>query len=543
MKGISPTAGQGASGRHRAVGGALLLLALTLSAYWPAIRGGFIWDDDDYVEHNATLRSADGLRQMWLEPLSIPQYYPLVHSTFWVEYRLWGLNPMGYHVTNVLLQFADAVLPFLLLALLAIPGAPLAAAIFALHPIHVESVAWITERKNVLAGFFYLASALAFAKYKRLDLDDAPEAGPRRLYYASLALFLAALLSKTVACSLPVTLGLLVWWKRGRLDRRSAVELLPFLALGLPLGLFTAWVEKHHVNAVGAAWEISPIGECLVAGRVLWFYLGKLLWPDPLVFMYPRWVIDTGAGRQYLFPAAALAGLGALWAARGRIGRGPLAAALQYAAALFPALGFISVAPMRFSFVADHFQYLASLGPIVLAGAALSRGLRRAPALAPPAGAALVHVLAALTWRQAHDYADIETLWKHTIAKNPACWMAHDNLANLYVERGRADEAIPHYREAVRLHPVCAEAHNNLEAVYLKAGRLPEVEAEFSAVLRLRPDVAGTHNNLGVILFRQGKLGLAKAHFEAAVQLMPDLADARDNLREVEARLRARPQR
>ena len=344
----------------------LFLVAATVLAYQPVWHAGFIWDDDVYVTNNLTLRSVDGLRQIWCKLTATPQYYPLVHTSFWLEYHLWGLNPVGYHVVNVLLHALAAILLWRVLVRLQLPGAWLAAGIFALHPVAVESVAWVTERKNVLAAVFYFAAALAYLRGRRRERMAESKSGVSlRWYFLAFALFVAALLSKTTACSLPAAMLLVIWWKRGRIAGRDVWPLLPFFAAGVALGLVTSWLERTHVGAQGPEWAFSFPERCLIAGRAVWFYAGKLFWPANLTFIYPRWQINTGAWWQWIFPVAALAVVAVLWRLRRRIGRGPLVAVLFFGGTLLPALGFTNVYPMRYSFVADHFQYLASVGLIV----------------------------------------------------------------------------------------------------------------------------------------------------------------------------------
>lgn len=510
---------------------AAVLVLSVLAAYSPALRGGFIWDDDYYVTENRTLTEPGGLGRIWFELGAVPQYYPLVHTSYWIEHRLWGLEPFGYHLTNVLLHAFAAILLWLVLRSLSVPWAFLGAALFAVHPVHVESVAWITERKNVLSGFFYLAAAWAYLRHRGFpEREEAGSAASPRLYAASLALFLCAMLSKTVACSLPAALCVVLWWKRGRIRGRELLELSPLFAIGAGLGLLTAWMESAMVGARGAGWDLSMVDRCLIAGRALWFYAGKLVLPARLTFIYPRWTIDASAWTQFLYPAAALALGAALWLGRARIGRGPLAAALFFGGTLVPALGFFDVYPMRFSFVADHFQYLASIGLLTLAAAAFARGGETTLPWRRGAAAAAIIILGLLAWRQARVYRDIETLWLDTIAKNPSCWMAQDNLANLRVKQGRLEEARRLYSGAIELKPDYVEARNNLGVVLFRLGRLEESAAQFHEVLALRPDYPKTRNNLGAVLLRLGRPGEAVEEFEHALRLNPAMEDARRNL-------------
>ena len=346
---------------------ALLIFLASMIAYLPAMGGGFIWDDNDYVTENPTLRDVAGLREIWLDPSATPQYYPLVHSSFWIEYQLWGLNPTGYHVVNVLIHILNALLLWRVLTRFSVPVAWFAALVFAIHPVHVESVAWITERKNVLSGFFYLSAVLCFLNFDDFTKLHVQEARRRYGWYvAAHVCFIAALFSKTVASTLPAALLVMIWWKRGKITLRNIVALLPMFAIGVFMGLFTVRLEKEQVGAQGIDWELSLIERLLIAGRAIWFYAGKLVWPFELIFTYPRWNIDHNQAWQYVFPAGVLAVLVGLWMTRNRIGRGPLAAVCFFCGTLFPALGFFDVYPMIFSFVADHFQYMASIGVIVL---------------------------------------------------------------------------------------------------------------------------------------------------------------------------------
>jgi tetratricopeptide (TPR) repeat protein len=504
--------------RQALVLGAGALAALTLVAYVPAIEGGFVWDDDAYVAANPRLESLDGLRRIWLEPAASypPQYYPLTYTTFWLERRLWGVEPAGYHLVNVLLHALNAVLLWRILGLLAVPGAWVAAAVFALHPVHVESVAWVTERKNVLSGACYLGAALAYLRFA------LPAATARWGWYAlAVVLFVAALLAKTVACTLPAALLLVVWWKRGRIGLRDVAPLVPFFALAVPFGLATAWMEKHRGGALGPEWVLTAAERCLVAGRALWFYLGKLLWPRSLAFIYPRWQLDATAWWQWAFPAAAVGVIVGLWVLRGRLGRGPVVAALFFAGTLAPALGFFDVYPMRFSFVADHFVYLASVGPIALGVAAAVRaGVGRAGAVV------LLAVLGMLVWRQGRVYGSLETLWVDTLAKNAGAWLAHNNLGVLRFEAGRAEEALAHYRAALAVKPDCEEAHNNLGNALVRAGRTAEALAHYEEALRIRPAYAEVHVNIGSAFEGQGNADEAIAHYRRALEVEPAYADA-----------------
>ncbi|HVP11456.1 MAG TPA: tetratricopeptide repeat protein [Phycisphaerae bacterium] len=508
----------------------LLLVIITVAAYLPATRCGDIWDDDYYVENNQTLRSFDGLRRIWFELRATPQYYPMVFTSYWLEYRLWGPSPPGYHAVNVLFHALSAVLLWRILVLLDIRGAWLAAALFALHPVNVESVAWITERKNVLSGVFYFGAAQL---YLRSAFGPTGRISAGR-YATFLALFLCALLSKTVTCTLPAALLLVLWWKRGRLRWSDILAMAPPFVLGIASGLLTAWMEKGHVGAIGQDWNLSFLDRCLIAGRAICFYTLKLLWPHPLAFIYPRWHIDATLWWQFVYPLVVLTAFVALWLARHRLGRGPLVALLFFVGTLFPALGFFNVYPMLFSFVADHFQYLACTGLLTLVVAAAYRladlrGWSRRPAAAIPAALVLV-TLAGVTWHRCSVYVDEEALWRDTLRKNPAAWIAHSNMAPILMSQGKLDEAESHCREALRIRPACREAFYNLGSLRASQGKLDETVDYFRKAAELAPDVAGIQVSLGTALQALGKLDEAIDAYRRALQITPNDAKALNGL-------------
>ncbi|HUI08465.1 MAG TPA: tetratricopeptide repeat protein [Verrucomicrobiae bacterium] len=514
---------------------ALFILLLTVLAYRPALEGGFVWDDDSYVTENETLRSVTGLEQIWTRFKDTKQYYPMVFTSFWLECHLWKLAPFGYHLVNVLLHALNAILLWRVLRRLEVPGAWWAAAIFALHPVEVESVAWVTELKNVLSGTFYFLALLAYLRFRPLTGERAPtDKRDGRWYPLVIALFLFSLLSKTVTCSLPAVIALLVWWKRGRLEKRDVVELTPLFALGGGSAFVTVWIEKHYVGARGAEWALSFVGRCLVAGRALWFYVGKLFWPCKLTFIYPKWPIDTQAWWQYLFPMAAVAVLGALWLSRRRIGRGPLVAALCFAGTLVPALGFFSAYPFRYSFVADHFQYLAGIALITLTvsgGATIcGRFGGRGRGVGVLVGAGVLAILGVLTSNQGRIYRDVEVLWRDTLAKNPACWMAYNNLGNVLFARNRTPEAIEQYEQALRVRPDFSDAYNNLGNALLQQGKVAEAIEQYRNALRITPGYAKVHNNLGNALVRQGKVAEAIEEYQESLRIQPAMPEVHYNL-------------
>ncbi len=503
---------------------ALALQVVTCAAYWPALRGAILWDDDMHIT-KAELRSADGLRRIWFEPGATQQYYPVVHSAFWLQYRLWGDSTPGYHVVNVALHGLSAFLIWIILRRLSVPGAALAAIAFALHPVHVESVAWITELKNTMSGVFYLASALVYLRFDRTRQKAA--------YGLALGLFALAILSKSVTATLPASLLVVLWWQRGSVDvKRDVLPLLPMVAMGAIAGLATVWVERTMIGAQGIEYQFTIVERCLIAGRVVWFYLGKLAWPFNLAFMYPRWIISQGTWWQYLFPIGLVALAGVLWRV-GSATRAPLAALLLFCAAIFPAAGFVNVYPFRYSFVADHFQYLASIPVLALAASALARLARfAAPSRARlrlAAAVPLLAVLGVLTWSQSRLYADSETLYRATIRANPSSWMARLNLGALKADEAPS-EASELFQEALKLNPDLVEAHFNLGRIDEKAGRPLQAAEHYRRALQIRPDEAAVHSKLGTVLRIAGQREEAIKECERALQLQPDLTEAHLNL-------------
>jgi tetratricopeptide (TPR) repeat protein len=501
---------------------ALLLIVAATISYAPAWNGKPLWDDDAHMTR-PDLRSLDGLAHIWFKPGATQQYYPLAHSVFWIEHKLWGDAPLGYHFTNILLHACAALLLVKILQRLQIRGAWLAGAIFALHPVQVESVAWISELKNTLSGLCYLGSAFIY-----LEFDRSRKRAP---YAIAFALFVLGLASKTVVATLPAALLLVFWWKHQKLTwKRDVMPLIPFFIVGIAAGIFTASIERGFVGAHNPEFAFAWTDRFLIAGRAFWFYLSKLFWPTNLVFIYPRWQINQSIWWQYLFPAAALLLLIILLVRRRRT-RGPLVALLYFAGTLFPALGFFNVYPFRYAFVADHFQYLACIGPLVLVASGLSTFFDRFNKLLRQIlGGVLLLSLCLLTWRQSAMYVDLETLWRTTLAKNPDAWLAHNNLGNMLFQAGRVDEAISHFEKAVEINPNSVEAHNNLGNRFRQMGRTSESLAHLQKAVELDPKYAEAHNNLGNTLLAAGRTTEAIDHFNRALEIDPVYAEAHNNL-------------
>jgi tetratricopeptide (TPR) repeat protein len=489
-----------------------MLLFTVLAVYQPAWQGAPLWDDDLSITPRG-LSSWDGLGRIWTKPGATMQFYPVTYSLFWGLAHLWGESTLGYHLVSILLHGFAALLLVRLLRRLEIPGAWLAGWLFALHPVMAQSVAWITELRNTLSGVLCLSSALLY-------FGQAESA--RRRYVWSLILFVLALLAKTAVAPLPLVLLAVRYWRHGRVEwRRDVVPLLPFVGIGLLMGLVTLHLEHTLVRAEGPSFAFS-IGERLgIAGRMVFFYLGKLLWPAHLSFIYPRWELDGSWGR-FVWPLAVVAVFAILWALR-RKNRAPLVAFLAFLAMLIPVSGFFAIYAFTYSFVADRWQYLASIAPLTLAAAGLAKALSGASArrFFGPVAALVLVLCGVATAKTSATYANAETLYAVTLAQNPSCWLAHGNLGVVLANAGRTDEAISHYQKAIELHPDFAKAHGNLGNALIVLGRRDEAMVHYQKALQLDPSDATVHLHFGNLLMQLDRADEALAHYQKAAELQP----------------------
>ena len=505
--------------------GALLLAVLTVAAYLPALGAGFVWDDVIFV-NEPVVHDWSGLWNIWFSPADIAgeaHYWPVVYTSFWIEHKLWGLAPLGYHAVNVLLHLVNVLLIWRLLGRLAVPGAWVVAAVFAVHPLHVESVAWVIERKDVLSALFYLTAALTWIRF-----TEAPRPGR---YLLALGLFTAGLLSKSVVVTLPAALLIWHWWQAGRITRTDLTRLAPFFAVAFAV---TAADLAFYASREPLDLGYSLAQRALIAARALWFYAGKLLWPTDLIVIYPLWEVSATdpVAWTYVLGAAALAAL--LWFGRRRLGRGPLAGALFFAVTLSPVLGFVDYGYMQFSLVADRFQYLAGLGVLAAVVGAAAHGANRMQAghrrLAAGGLAVALVALGTRTWMQAGIYRDGVTLFSHIVAHNPDARDAHLNLVGPLAEAGRLDEALAAARIGVERRPDRADAHVALGSVLVRLEGFDEADSVLRTALELDPRHPGAHQNLGEVLRRRGRYGEAIEMYRAALEADPDLAPAHAGL-------------
>jgi len=507
------------------LGGALGLAAAVLIVYQPALRAGFIWDDDGHITKPA-LQSLHGLWRIWFEIGATQQYYPVLHSAFWLEHRLWGQSPFGYHLLNIGLHILASLLFARLVFVLLAPQWPaplrrsvayLAAGLFALHPVCVETVAWVSEQKNTLSAVFYLCAALA---YLRFDADRN-----WRWYGASFGLFVLALLSKSVTATLPAALLVILWFRRGRLElRRDWAPLALWFPLAGAMGWLTGYVERTQIGAEGTAFALSFVQRCVLAGRIFWFYLEKLAWPAGLSFNYVRWTIDARRPVHFVALFGAFALVAAIWAFRKRA-RAPLAAVLCFGGTLFPALGFFNVYPFVYSYVADHFQYLASLAYCALAATGVGLlGIRSRLTrwIAALASVLVLGWFGFLSHSQARIYRDAETLYRATLERNPASALAWTNLGLILYDRGDLATAIEYYKRALASNPHMVEARNDLGIALADAGRWDAAIEQFAAALRDKNPFPQAQINLSRPLIALGRYSEADAVLRSALLYLPN---------------------
>jgi len=500
----------------------LILVVAVIITYLPVWHAGYIWDDDAHITANPCIVGPFGLKEIWTT--SAAQICPLTLTVFWLEHALWGLAPLPYHIVNVLMHAACAILLWRVLRSLQIPGAWLGAALWALHPLQVESVAWITEMKNTQSGLFYLLTILFFVR--GLKADGQRTSGWN---YALTLLFAAlAMASKSSTVILPVVLCMCAWWMEGRWHWRNVIKVGPMFLMSIAAGVLSLWTQ-HIEAAEDLKWGVPTWSERLImTGDGIWLYVAKLLWPHPLMAIYPRWDIDASQWFSYLPLLALIIAPLLLW----RIGESwcrPLLFALAYyLVGLLPVLGLAD------RYVADHYQYLASMGPLALAGAGMvwlaDFTIPTRPALRSGLCAGLLLVLGLLSWQRTWAYESEETLWTDTLAKNPDCWVGHNNLGITFFHKGQVDEAMHQYQKALEINPNYDQAYNNLGNALLQKGQVAEAIADFQETLEINPNIEEAHNNLGNALVQEGAVDQGMTQIQKALEINPNYARAHYNL-------------
>jgi tetratricopeptide (TPR) repeat protein len=512
----------------------LILILFVILTYTPVWQTGFIWDDDAHLTANPCIVGPLGLKEIWTT--SAADICPLTLTTFWVEHALWGLAPLPYHLVNVLLHGACALLLWRILRSLRVQGAWLGAALWALHPVAVESVAWITEMKNTESGLFFLLSILFFVRRLRAkELKNGPTGGGWN--YALTLLFAAlAMASKSSTVILPVVLCLCAWWMEGRWRWRNVVSVVPILLMSIAASALSIWTQGLALatGVTDSQWVRTWPERLTTAGDAVWFYLGKLLWPHPLITIYPRWQIDAGQWVSFLPLLAVIVILAIFWFKRELWSRACFFAFAYFMAALLPVLGLIDNPIFRFSLVFDHLQYLASIGPLALAGTGLARfsdfAIPKKPWLQSSLCAGLLLILGMASWQRTWVYQSQETLWTDTLAKNPNTWFGRSNLGVVLFQKGQVDEAVAQYQKALEINPNYVAAHYNLGNALFQKGQLDEALAQYQKAVEINPNDAEAHVNLGNALFQNEQLDAALAQFQKAIEINPNDAETHYNL-------------
>ena len=501
---------------------ALILVAAIFAVYQPVWTAGFVWDDEVVLRANPCIVGPLGLKEIWTT--SAADICPLTITTFWLEHALWGLRPLPYHLVTLVLYGGCALMLWRVLRSLNVPGAWLGTALWALHPVQVESVAWVSETKNTESGLFFLVSLFFFIR----GLKE--KVGWR--YALSLIFAALAVTSKSSTAILPVVQLLSAWWIEGRWNRIRFLQVIPLILISLAAVLLSIWTQ----NVAGAEQANLPAWShrIAIAGYDVWFYLGKLVWPWPLMAIYPKWHGAGTTALSYLPALAAVALLVALGWKRNSGARPAFFAYVYFLVAILPVLGFISLTYFIDAPVADHLQFLAGMGPMALVGAGLVKlkeaGMQKVPWLPSTLGAGLLAILALASWNRAWAFEDTTSLWTDTLAKNPASWEGHNNLGTALEKAGRLDQAEDEYEKALRLNPDSARAHNNLGFLLAANGRLDPAIEQYQMAIKLDPDDALAYSNLGVALARKGDLTAGIAECRKATQCNPNLAAAHGNL-------------
>jgi protein O-mannosyl-transferase len=505
----------------------LIGVAVILAAYARIFHGEFLWDDDAHIYANPTIVGPLGLKEIWTSGKA--NYFPLTMTSFWVQHALWGLAPGPYHFVTILFHIGAALLFWRVLARLGLPGAWFGAMLWALHPVQVESVAWICELKNTQSAFFYLLAIYFFVRW--IPRDQAPKVS--RDYVMAWIAAILAVLSKSSTVMLPVVLGLIGWWM-GKRQWRDVLWLVPFFAVSLVAGGWTIWEQKVNSMASGPDWNHGLASRFMIAGKVPWFYLGKLLWPHPLVFIYPRWDVNDLGFIHWLPLVGTVAVIVVLWWARETRAKPLFLAVMIFGVSLFPVLGLFDVFFFKYSFVGDHFQYLASMGLLGAAGAAIAWGAQRVAAKVPHletvAAVVLLGLLGALTLKQTGIYLTREALWRDTVNRNPHAWIGQMNLGSEYMSTGRPALAIPHFQASVQLRPGDGLSEANWGGALVQLGKAAEAIPHLEAAVRLMPNLAEAYSSLGLALGAVGRTADAIAQFETALRLKPRFEGALLNL-------------
>jgi tetratricopeptide (TPR) repeat protein len=495
----------------------LLLVVVGCWVFWPALHGGMISDDDLLVTFNPDLRSLSGLGRIWFARPS-SDYWPLTWSLLWGEWHLWGNHPLGYHLCNLLLHLFSGCLIWQLLARLGMRWGWAAGLLFVVHPLTVESVAWISEIKNTLSLPLFLLS---------VDHFIVSESGEKKAdYWWSFGYYVAAMLSKTSVVMLPVVLLLYLWWRKRTVSSGDFYRLLPFFAVALAFGVITLHFQTVHTPLDPVVNDRGLITRVVGAGVIAFFYLGKFFFPVLLLPTYERWSVHPLTLLQIATIPALVFGLGYCWANRASWGRHALLGFGFFLVNLAPVVGILNMALMNITWVADHLVYLPMIGLVGISVAALELLSFRHRSWSRGLEGVLVVLLVACACGS-HGYAGYfvneETLWRYAIRHNPTSWDAHTDLGNVLLRQGRTDEGLVHFQTALKLRPELPQSHNDVaDALMKSAGGLNSAIAEYEEALRLDSYYPKAEVSLGLALLKTARKSEATAHFQRAVQLDPD---------------------
>lgn len=503
------------------------ILVLGLIVYWPALHAGFIWDDDMFLTLNPLIKASDGLRRFWFTNQAA-DYWPLTSTSLWLEWRLWGMNPMGYHTTNVVLHLIESLLLWKILYRLKIPGSYLAAVLFLIHPLNVESVAWITQSKNTMAMLFFLITCLCFTNSE--ETSNQSPYYKNKWYYVSLLMFICALLSKGSVILLPIVLLGIIYTKKS-VQASDLVKLVPFTISAFIFTFINVWFQNH---ATHETIRIANFTERLLgAGAVPWFYLSKIVFPNNLSFIYPQWNISTTNYILWISLVASLVmSVGSLSLLRSKFSFISYSW-LYFCLMLIPVMGFADIYFMKYSLVADHYCHLAIIGILVLLAYCFEMLVVRFVRIKPYAEGLMVGcilILSLLSLRECLKYKNLETLYNTTLHINPEAWFAETNLVVLLCDTGRLDDAIKHGEHAVALKANQPETHYNLGCALSKARRYPEAISQYVLALQLRPNYRDALFNLGNAFHAISDFKNAIDVFSKVIRLDPKSIEANTNL-------------
>lgn len=546
-----------------------LIVVTSLWIYAPSYHGDWLWDDDQSITANPTLPQPYSFRRTWVTPvvhaateagravakkigiqvaerqiveeIHGADYFPLTSTATWIQWQWFGLNSTGYHAVTIVLHIIGALLLWWLLHEMQVPGAWLGGFLFAIHPLGVESVAWVSELKNTLSMPLFLLAAICYVRFEKEPVGSQEA---RISYGLSIVCFLLSMLAKTSVVMFPIVLLLHAWWRRGRVTVQDIVRSAPFFVISLLLGLVTVFFQ--HDRAIGAEKILVPpyftaegwlsikgvVSRIAVAGMAILFYVWKTLWPFDLLTIYPRWEIDPPKVWQLLPLLIMAAGVWWLWkhagpATRPNWQRNALFAFGFFVAMLFPILGFITISYMRITWVADHFAYLPMISLIGLTVAGVATvyaklSIDEKP-LAVAGGSILLAGLAYASFNYAFAWAGEESLWPHTLRghadpctlRDCGCWQAHNRLGAKKFARGDLEGAHFHFQNSTRLRPDLGETHNNLGTTHSARAQVAAQQGNQEAAKR--------------------EMALAIEQFRAAFQATPQAPMIQLNLANAQA--------